>query len=102
MAVAAAVTPTVLPISIGQASIAYRLYETNAPPSYDGFRSLTVYDSGPGPDRARYVLIEDDQLAWHLDRYASGLHRAVPSDVFDSDDLARRIFDAIRAGMKDG
>ena len=86
---------TSITVTIGPANIRYVLGVTTAPPEYDGFGTLTLYDEGEGRDRRRYVLIHERHEDWHRMRYSSGLYVYQPTDSFDERDVAERLYDAI-------
>ena len=87
-------------ISIGSdIAVTYVLGVTSAPPEYDGFGTLTLYDSGEGRERTRYVLIQQRHEQWHAGRYGSGLYSYEPSDALDERELARRLFEAMATGI---
>jgi hypothetical protein len=82
--------------------ISYALGVTNAPGRYDGFGTLTLYDSGvdDGKDRCRYVLIKTEHEAWHRGRYASGLYSYAPSDALDTREVERRLLEALTSTLQ--
>jgi hypothetical protein len=83
--------PTNVRLQIGGINITYHLYETNAPVDYDGFGTHTFYLTGD----TRYVLIDEQHVAWQTGRYGSGLHRAQPCDLVNEDYIAERLMKAL-------
>jgi len=86
---------TSITVTIGPANIRYVLGVTSAPPEYDAFGTLTLYDAGEGRDRRRYVLIHDRHEDWHRMRYSSGLFGYEPSDDLDERTISQQLYDAI-------
>jgi len=86
---------TSITVTIGQANIRYVLGVTSAPPEYDGFGTLTLYDAGEGRERQRYVLIHDRHEDWQRMRYSSGLFAYQPSDALDERTISQQLYDAI-------
>jgi hypothetical protein len=106
-------TPTTVEVSMyrgeTQCYTRFELWRTSAPPEYDGFGSITLYDSGPAageratpsskPERVRYVLIDTNHTEWHRNRYLSGLYSAQPSDALDVQDVIDRLWKAMTTGV---
>lgn len=86
---------TELAVTIGGWGRCYVLVETNAPPRYDGFGTLEIYDSESetgerrtprdrsDADQSRFVLVDVEHLEWQQGRYSSGLfvHQVVDKDL---------------------
>jgi hypothetical protein len=98
-------------VKIGTTEITYELWRTSAPPEYDGFGTMTLYDSGeengerayPGarPVRVRYVLIDVRHSEWQRGRYASGMYAAVESDDGPSaKDVEARVWNWLLKGSE--
>ena len=75
---------TIIPMKVGQWEREYVLMLTDAPRSYDGFGTFTLFD----PDcplevdgvmtkgNVRLVMVPTQHEGWQEGRYASGLHLA--------------------------
>ena len=75
-------------IQIGTFEREYVLWETSAPPTFDGFGAFTVRESGVQAMKtySRVVLVPVESMAWQEARYCSGLHAPV---VREMDDLVK-------------
>jgi hypothetical protein len=91
---------TEITISIGSSTETFELWRTGAPGAYDGFGTLTIYDSGERPSgkRERYVLIKKAHVEWHRCRYGSGLYSCEAPDELTAKDIESKIWDWIEAG----
>jgi hypothetical protein len=84
-------------ITFGNAyAMSYVLGVTSAPPEYDGFQTLTLYDGEIDGKRERYVLIQQRHESWHEGRYRSGLYSYEPSTMYDEDQIAGALYGAMR------
>lgn len=78
-------------ITIGSISREYVLRKTNAPRSYDGFHTLTVYQG----EKMRLVLIDTRHLEWHQGRYASGLFSCEEADSIPEQYILEKLWKKI-------
>lgn len=79
-----------LTVAIGcRPVVHYDVVKTNAPRDYDGFGTVTVFESGSHKDRdlVRIVLIRVEHAKWQTARYASGLHTFEDNDLVSIDDV---------------
>ncbi|HKW13092.1 MAG TPA: hypothetical protein VJS69_01260 [Candidatus Krumholzibacteria bacterium] len=96
----AAATTLTLAFHGADIAITYVLGVTSAPPAFDAFGTLTLYDSGSdswqgGPKRERYVLIQQQHESWQEGRYRSGLFSYERSDALPAADIAARLYKAM-------
>jgi hypothetical protein len=59
-----------------EAPVAFYVRHTKAPPTYDGFGTITLarWTGDDGTTGERFVLIRDTSLKWQEGRYASGMY----------------------------
>lgn len=64
-------------VHIGRFLRAYQFFETRAPRAFDGMGTIEYY----ADEAIRYVLIDENQVAWQTTRYRSGNFAVAPSEA---------------------
>jgi hypothetical protein len=82
-------------IKIGEKETRWEIWDTTAPPDYDGFGTFTIYDQRHGKEGGcRTVLIRSEHKDWQLGRYQSGNHQQKES-VFDAAHVATYLWNRL-------
>ena len=85
--------PTTIKIAFGGQEVVYHLIETNAPRAFDYGGVIELYQG----DGKRYILVQDESMAYQEGRNRSGMYTFAPSgDLTEraiADDLWRHLLD---------
>lgn len=85
-------------IKVGQYEGVYsdKLWWTQAPASYDGFGTFTIYHE----DNRRAVAVRVEHESWQILRYHSGMYATEPVEHSDLNDYAEQIFGKATASLE--